>query len=248
MVAESLARSLGLVVDFLDFGSDSLFCDQLLRGLEEVLVEHQELIGSLEKVELVFGIEASITDHFANDVRVFLLDVALVVFLVRTAPRERNTVPFAVAQEVGIQKDGIVVTVKAEDGERQMGFNFLEGLDAETFAPAHEGHTDGPTRGNLGEIQGIHVFSGIGVSTVSHQIHLQEPWPIVVPVGKGTNGYLMFEEGARLGGGMTSRPMIPLGLFQKSIDRGCADLSQELLLWLVDLNLFMSLQGLNQCW
>lgn len=75
-------------------------------------------MDTLDDVQLLVGIKASVAYHFADYVPVLLLHVAGVVLLVGTTTGEGDRVPLAVTFEVSVDELAFVVRVDTEDRER----------------------------------------------------------------------------------------------------------------------------------
>ena len=114
---------------FDDLRADAFFLDQF-RGRQKE-VEKEAPFVAVEIVESnddPWIFKAVIGKPLADLSPVFLFDVGVVIFFVRAGSRELDRVLtiLEVANKVPIEKLGAVVAVKAEDREREAGFDVLK--------------------------------------------------------------------------------------------------------------------------
>jgi len=73
-------------------------------------------------IERVLTLKTGISNGFSYHIAVFLFDETIVVFTVRAAPGELDTVLDAPVKELVVDELPAVITVDAEHGERQSIF------------------------------------------------------------------------------------------------------------------------------
>ena len=114
---------------FDDLGADSFFLDKFRRRQEEVEKEAPfvavEIVESCDDLGIL---KAAIGKPLPDLSPVFLFDVCVVIFFVRSRTRELDRVltVLEVTDEMPVEKLGPIVAIKAEDRERKAGFDVLE--------------------------------------------------------------------------------------------------------------------------
>jgi hypothetical protein len=86
------------------------------------------------------------------------------------------------------------------DRKRKELSGLLQGGEYRLLAPREQRQTFGPSRGDIGERQGIQEASFHVPTSMSHQIRFHKAWLGFIPVLKGTNGDLVFKQASRFGG------------------------------------------------
>lgn len=182
---DSLARSLGFIVVFDGFGSDSFFGQEFDGRDEEVVVEPPLVFVKIVHHGNDLGVfEALVPEPLTDVGPVFSFDVSVVIFLVFSGASELDwffSFPEIVKEEM-IDKFSSVVKVNAEDRKRQGFFHIFDFPCnfAEAFAVG--GALLGPARGNVNGIGGKRVGAFEGGTAVSHGVCFKESGPKFVPL------------------------------------------------------------------
>ena len=116
-------------MSFDDLRSDTLFLDQF-RGRQKEVEKEAPFVAE----EIVEGgndlgiLEAAVAKPLTDMGPVFLFDVCVIILVVRAGASDLDGL-FAVlevADEMPVEEFGAVVAVKAENREREAGFDVLE--------------------------------------------------------------------------------------------------------------------------
>ena len=154
---------------------------------------------------------AIIANQATHDVTVFLFDEALIILLVGSAPGEGDLFLIAIGEEFVRDELGPVVGIESQDGEGKTLPHVAEGLDDEVLVLVEQRLALGPSRLDVREYQAVEERAGHARSAVSHRIGFEKTDTVVVPVGKGTDGNLVFEQRPwTCGAGRAHAPVAPL--------------------------------------
>ena len=155
---------------------------------------------------------------------VFLFDMGVIVFVVRTASGELDRL-FSlgkVSQKVVIEELGAVVRIEAKQGERQGLFDIFDLLQDVTFSFPPDGPLFGPTGGDINTVKGISEHAGEGLSAMGDGIGFEEAGTGLVPL-VGLDGDVISEESTWFSGGTASFLILDTDGTQESIDGRCRD-------------------------
>ena len=139
---DTLIGGSGRIISFDGLIVHPSFGDQFEDRLEEVEVEAQVLVDTLEEKELGLGVEAIITDEATDDRPIFPLapparagvfDMGLIVFLVRARTGKGDFLKVAVMEEQVVDELGTVVRVNAEQIEGQARAHDFNGFEDGLF-------------------------------------------------------------------------------------------------------------------
>jgi hypothetical protein len=130
---DTLIGGSGRIISFDGLIVHPPFGDQFEDRLEEIEVEAQVLVDTLEEQELGLGVEAIITDEATDDRPIFLFDMGLIVFLVRARTGKGDLLKVAVMEEQVVDEFGAVVGVNAEQIEGQARAHDFNGFEDGLF-------------------------------------------------------------------------------------------------------------------
>ena len=174
------------MVVLLDYpASETLFGNELERGLEEIDVEPQPLVKRGQNATGFKTFKPVVADDAANDGSVFLFDVALIVLFVGPTPGKRNRFTPAILEQRIVDELLAVVGVESEHRERDQPTGRVDGLHDNVLLANQQCQTFGPTRVDIGHRQGVEIATSIDRATVSHEIGFEESRFEVVPVREG---------------------------------------------------------------
>jgi hypothetical protein len=167
------------------FRADSFFGEEFHGGEEEVMKE-----SPFKGIEVIeerddFGIiEALVAEPLADMGPVFLLDMGIIVFMIGAASSELNGfIPFGkVSEEVIIEKLASVVTIEAEQGERQSLFDLFNLFEGIGFSFAPDGSLFSPAGGNIDAVNGIGEHTGEGITAMGDGVGFKEAGSGFVPL------------------------------------------------------------------
>jgi hypothetical protein len=152
---------------------------------------------------------------------VFLFYVSVIIFVVGSASGELDGL-FSLgkmSEEVVIEELGSVVTIEAQQGERQGGFNIFELLQDICFSFSPDGSLFGPAGGDIDAVDGIGEHAPEGFSAMGDGIGFEEAGVGLVPL-VGLDGDVFSEKGSWFGGGAASFLVLDTDGTEESID-GC---------------------------
>lgn len=167
------------------FGADSFFGEEFHGGEEEVMKE-----SPFKGIEVIeerddFGIiEALVAEPLAGMGPVFLFDMGIIVFMIGAASSELNGfIPFGkVSEEVIIEKLASIVTIEAEQGERQSLFDLFNLFEGIGFSFAPDGSLFSPTGCNIDAVNGIGEHTGEGITAMGDGVGFKEAGSGFVPL------------------------------------------------------------------
>ena len=136
-------------------------------------------------------IQAVVSDPLSYVRPVFLFDMRVVIFVIGPASCELDGLfSFGkVSEEVIVEELASVITIEAEDREREDFFDVFDLFQDPGFSFSPDCTLFGPPGSDIDEIYGVDVHSGGGIATMSDRIGFEEPWARFVPL-IGFDGYL----------------------------------------------------------
>lgn len=151
---------------------------------------------------------------------VFLFDVSVIIFVIGTASGELDGL-FSLGkmfEEVVIEEFRAVVTIEAQQGERQAGFNIFDLLQDICFSFSPDGTLFGPAGGDIDAVQGIGEGAREGFTAMGNGIGFEKAGAGLVPL-VGLDGDVFSQEGTWLGRGTASFLVLETDRAEESIDR-----------------------------
>jgi hypothetical protein len=214
---------LGLIIVSREAASGAKFFTELHHRLEEVGVEPESLIELLEKCKLPGVVIAVVADGSADDGVVLLFDKAVVVLAIGAAAGEGNRVELTVAAQFVVDELTAIVRVDPQKREGELSPDDLESLKNVALRLVFDGSRFGPPRGHVSRIEGLGVLSPGRTTVVGHQVDFEEAGPLLVPLGKGPDRDVVFEQrtGPGMGTGLEAHTGLQGG--QQSVDGGWTD-------------------------
>ena len=119
--------------------------------------------------------------------------------------------------EVIVEELASIVTIEAEDGEREAFFDEFELLKDAGFSLSPDGSLLCPASGDIDQIDGIDVHSGRGLATMSNRIGFKKAGARFVPL-VGFDGDLFSEEGSWLCSGLSPFRVLDSNRFKNPVD------------------------------
>jgi hypothetical protein len=120
----------------------------------------------------------------------------LIVLLVGTTARKGELLLLTIPEQQIVDELCAVVGVQSQQGKRQA----CAGLDNRCMHGVLAAITDGqafcPGRSDVCHGQAIGVLAMGTLATVRHQINFHKAWHRIIPIRKGANRDLVFEQGA----------------------------------------------------
>jgi len=165
-------------------------------------------------------LEAIVAHHLPHHRAILLFHIALVVLAIRAPPREGDLGPCAVLQQGIVKEFAPIVGVQTPQREGEEVTRLVEGVEHIIVAMMQERQTRGPPGGHSGEHERREVGSLRACAAVRYRSGFHEPRTHIVPLGKGANGHLVFEQRARLGRADPTRPGALPHRSQQPISRG----------------------------
>lgn len=141
------------------------------------------------------GVVAIVSDGTSDDGVVFLLDEAVIVLAVGSTARKGDLLIVAVAEKLVVDELGSVIGVDAEEREGKSFAYFLKAGKNMDLGFVFHGFRLGPRRRDIGECERLTIIIKGSTTIMGDKIDLAEPGTLVVPIGKGSDGDVMFEEG-----------------------------------------------------
>src|SRR3989338_9399364 len=126
---------------------------------------------------------------------VFLFDVGIVIFVVRTGGSEFDRT-LALKEEVSqmpVEEFRALIRVKAKQLKGKRAFDMLDLFFDLCFPFAVDSALLGPARGNIDSVQGVSKVSGHGITAMSDRIGFKEVGPGFIPL-IGFDGDVAFEK------------------------------------------------------
>src|SRR5450755_218631 len=165
--------------------------------------------------------QAAMAHHLTHHHPIFLLDEALVPFLIWASSREGDLLTHTIGSHFFVDKLSTIVGIDSQDGKRKACPGTLESGQNRLRPTVEQGETFRPPGGDIGQRDGVEAATLQSSPTVDNQIHLQEAWCGLIPLGEGADRDLLFQQGASLGGRKAMGVGVAMGL-QKTISGGCA--------------------------
>ncbi len=136
----------------------------------------------------------------------------------------------AVAVELVVDELGAVVRVDAGEREREVGLGGLQGLeDPPLGLVLHRAYLR-PARGHIGHVQALAEVPGRVPALVAHEVDLEEPRAVLVPLGERADRDLVLEHRAGLGARSPFQLEASAGSLQPPVDGGRRHGKQQLAL------------------
>jgi hypothetical protein len=205
---------------------------QEFDGRAEEVVEEAPFL-TVELVQESDGpgfIEAVIANPLAHMGPVFLFDMGVVIFAVRTAAGEVDGLGAVeeMTHEVVVEKLGAVVAVKPEEFEGERLFDVTELFQDIGFAAAPDSALFAPSGGNVDTVDGIGELASHGLPAVSDGIGFKEAGPGLIPL-VGAHGDLVTQKGAWFGGATPTVAVAHTNGSEQPVDGGGRDPQQCLM-------------------
>ncbi len=175
----------------------------------------------------------------------FCEGIALVSFLVRPPAGKRNVFLLTVGHHILIEELSAVIGIDAQYRERKERTCALDRCQHRLPAAVEKREAFGPARRNVREGQCVQVPSLCLYAAVGDQICFQKAGLRFIPVLKGTDGNLVFEQGSRSRGGHTMRMLLSRGA-EKAISCRGAYGEQLVAVLLCEAQMPMPLQRFNE--
>jgi len=99
-----------------------------------------------------------------------------------------------VAQQVGVDEGTVIVRVNTQQGERQTAAEELQSGEDVPLAAEGDGAALGPAGGDIDQGEAVEEFTPGGFAAVSDQVDFGEARAVVVSIGEGADGDLVFEQ------------------------------------------------------
>jgi len=167
------------------FGADPFFGEEFHGGKEEVMKESPFMgIEVIEERDDVGIVEALVAEPLADMGPVFLLNMGIIVFMIGAASGELDRfIPFGkVSEEVIIEKLASIVTIEAEQGERQSLFDLFNLFEGIGFSFTPDGSLFSPTGCNIDAVNGIGEHTGEGITAMGDGVGFKEAGLGFVPL------------------------------------------------------------------
>ncbi len=100
-----------------------------------------------------------------------------------------------VAEELVVNELRAVVGVKAEERKGELRAEYLEAGEDMELGLVFQGFGFGPSCGNVCEGEGLTELIEGCATVVRNEISFAKPGALLVPIGKGSDGDVMFEQG-----------------------------------------------------
>ena len=181
-------------------------------------------IEPVDKFDQFGVVEAIISEQVSYVAPVFLLDMGVVVFLVRSRSGELHSwfVIGEVPQQVIVEELGAVITIEPLEFKGQIGFDVLDLFDDTGGAVVPCRPALSPSGVDIGECQAPDEVAGQGVTTVGDSVGLHEAGLGDIPV-VSADGNLITQQAAWFGGTETSGASLGADWGQQSVNSGGAD-------------------------
>ena len=150
-------------------------------------------------------IESLVAEPLADVSPVFLFDVSVIIFVIGTASGELDGL-FSLSkmfEEVMVEELRSVVTIEAQQGERQAGFDIFDLLQDIRFSFSPDGSLFGPAGGDVDAVNRIGEGATEGFSAMGDGIGFEEAGVGLIPL-VGLDGDMFSEKGSWFGSGAAS--------------------------------------------
>src|SRR5258707_13195394 len=176
---------------------------------------------------------------------ILLLHVSIIVGTFWATPGKGNLFFLAIGQQDGIEKLATMTRIQAKHWKWQQITCPLKGHKDSFRAAIEQGEAFRPASSDVRQRQGVQIAAKHVAATMRDQICFQKAGPIIVPLGKGTDGDLVFKQRSRLCGGnaMRGRPTLRAKQPFGGSHTHCQDLAA---LFFTEPEMSISLQDRNQ--
>jgi hypothetical protein len=125
----------------------------------------------------------------AHHIPILLLHVTAIVLLVGTRPGKGNLLLATIGVETSVDELAAVVRVhtKESEGETLSHPVYCRTYSLLPFTPNRQAFR--PAAGNVHSTERVQVKALYALTTVGYQIHFQEARLVLLPIGKGPDGY-----------------------------------------------------------
>jgi len=147
---------------------------QLERGLEEVHEQAERRIEPCQRRRCAQPLVASVANRVPNDRAVLLLDPGLVVLAIRTASRELHARCLAVVPHGLVHEHAVVVRVEPKQRERKQLAQLSQHLGQQILFAHQQRRALRPSRGDVGQRQGLHEASLRRRPAMRNQVRLDK--------------------------------------------------------------------------
>src|SRR6266487_5368147 len=153
------------------------------HGLEQVVVHPHPLIERGACCDLLWSIQAQFAKILPHQGVVFLLYVAVIILLVRAAPRELHPCHFLFPEpyQMRIEELRPIIGMQLFDRKGQPLEYLGEGHFHRPLASSQEHYSLAPASSHIDQLQGVPILSCCTLSPMMHQIGLEVAWLFRVP-------------------------------------------------------------------
>jgi len=172
---DAFQRGLRGIVGALEPGTNPGLGCEFDRRQEEILELAQFVVVKVvDRREGLWRIEAGVAKQLAHMSPVFLLDMGVVVFLVRSSTRELDAVSTAVVQEMVVDEFRTVVGVDSEKSKGERCTDMFEGIDDVGLAFAQYGAGFYPGGMDIRDVERVDKFPLSAVARMRDQVDLHK--------------------------------------------------------------------------
>lgn len=174
-----------------------VFGYQFHRWLKAVHIQAQ---GPVQFAQLSASHQATISDHLAYDHAIFLFYEALVPLLVGPSPCKRDLLAETIRGDFLVDELSSIVCIDPQDGKRKQCASTMQGSQHGLASTVEQGQTLHPAGGDIGQREWVEATHLQMSPAVRHQVGFHKAWLRLVPLGKGPDGNLLFEQWTGFGG------------------------------------------------
>src|SRR3989304_10186991 len=219
---QALVRRPCRIIDLMRLSSVPGLGQELHGRLKEVYVQPHVVIQSFQTLMSGSGSISIVAHQTAYHIPILLLHMAAIVFLVGTRPGEGNLLLVTVGVEALVDEFAAVIRVHAKQGKGKTLPHPVYGRLHPLLAFPPDRQAFRPAAGNVYRTERVQIETLRTLTAVSYQVCLHEARLVLLPVGKGPDGYRALKQASRLSSGkrltasqLSARP-------QQTVDGGRA--------------------------
>src|SRR5260370_34916162 len=139
----------------------------------------------------MFSDKAIRARHLANDRSIFLLDKALIPFLIGPSTGKGDVFLFTIGYHDSIDELSTVIGINPQNGKREQPTCALKACQHRLLPALQEGQAFRPAGGYISERQRVQVAAIDVCATMGHQIRFQKTWLGLIPLLEGADRNLL---------------------------------------------------------